>query len=59
MFHYVAMFVVMAMVAAMIGFTDRDADAMEIAKISFIVLHLLFGAALLMKFRTAGDASQK
>lgn len=59
MFHYLAIFVVMAVVAAMIGFTDRDADAMEIAKVLFIIFHLLFAGALLMRFHTTSDARPK
>jgi uncharacterized membrane protein YtjA (UPF0391 family) len=59
MLHYIALFVVMAVVAAMIGFTDRNADAMEIAKVLFVIFHLLFAGALLMRSHLTSDAPQK
>lgn len=60
MLHYVAVFVVLVVVAAMIGFTDRNAEAIEIAKVLFVVFHLLFAAALLlMGSRITSDTPQK
>jgi uncharacterized membrane protein YtjA (UPF0391 family) len=60
MLQYVAIFVVLAAVAVMIGFTDRNAEALEMAKVLFIALHLLFvGALLLLGSRITGDAPQK
>lgn len=59
MLYYIVVFVVMAAVAALIGFIDRDADAMEITKVSFIIFHLLFAGALVMRFRITDDTPQK
>lgn len=59
MLCYAAVFVVMATVAALIGFTDRDADAMEITKVSFIIVHLLFAGALVVRFGITRDTPQK
>jgi len=46
MLHYAAVFFVIALVAALFGFTGIAAGAVEIAKILFFVFLLLFVASL-------------
>ncbi len=47
MLHYAAVFFVIALVAAVLGFTGIAAGAVEIAKILFFVFLLLFVATLI------------
>lgn len=48
MLRYAAVFLVIALVAALFGFTGIAADAVEIAKILFFVFLLLFVVSLVM-----------
>jgi uncharacterized membrane protein YtjA (UPF0391 family) len=48
MLHYAAVFFVIALVAALFGFTGIAAGAVEIAKILFFVFLLLFVISLIM-----------
>jgi len=48
MLHYAAVFLVIALVAALLGFTGLAASAVEIAKILFFVFLLLFVATLIV-----------
>jgi uncharacterized membrane protein YtjA (UPF0391 family) len=48
MLHYAAVFLVIALVAALLGFTGVAAGAVEIAKILFFVFLLLFVASLIV-----------
>jgi uncharacterized membrane protein YtjA (UPF0391 family) len=48
MLYYAALFLVIALVAALFGFTGIAAGAVEIAKILFFVFLLLFVAMLLV-----------
>lgn len=47
MLHYAAVFLVIALVAGLLGFTGIAAGAVEIAKILFFVFLLLFIASLI------------
>jgi len=47
MLHYAAVFFVIALIAALFGFTGIAAGAVEIAKILFFIFVLLFVASLL------------
>jgi uncharacterized membrane protein YtjA (UPF0391 family) len=47
MLHYAVVFFVIALVAAVLGFTGIAAGAVEIAKILFFVFLLLFVATLI------------
>jgi uncharacterized membrane protein YtjA (UPF0391 family) len=47
MLHYAAVFFVIALVAALLGFTGIAAGAVEIARILFFVFVLLFVASLI------------
>jgi len=51
MLHYAAVFLVIALVAALLGFTGIAAGAVEIAKILFVVFLLLFVASLIVGLR--------
>lgn len=59
MLYYATVFVVLTAVAVLIGFTDRNADAMEITKVSFIIVHLLFAGALVMRFGITHDTPRE
>lgn len=48
MLHYAAVFFVIALIAALLGFTGIAAGAVEIAKILFFIFVVLFVASLLM-----------
>jgi len=48
MLNYAAVFLVIALVAALLGFTGIAAGAVEIAKILFFVFILLFVASLVV-----------
>ena len=48
MLNYAAVFLVIALVAALLGFTGIAAGAVEIAKILFFVFLLLFVASLIV-----------
>ena len=48
MLRYAAVFLVIALVAALFGFTGIAADAVEIAKILLFVFLLLFVVSLVM-----------
>jgi uncharacterized membrane protein YtjA (UPF0391 family) len=48
MLNYAAVFLVIALVAALLGFTGVAAGAVEIAKILFFVFLLLFVASLIV-----------
>ena len=48
MLRYAAVFLVIALVAALLGFTGIAASAVEIAKILFFVFLLLFVATLIV-----------
>lgn len=48
MLRYAAAFLIIALVAALFGFTGIAADAVEIAKILFFVFLLLFVVSLVM-----------
>jgi len=48
MLRYAAVFLVIALVAALLGFTGIAAGAVEIAKILFFVFLLLFAASLIL-----------
>jgi uncharacterized membrane protein YtjA (UPF0391 family) len=48
MLRYAAIFLVIALVAALLGFTGIAAGAVEIAKILFFVFLLLFVVSLIM-----------
>lgn len=48
MLRYAAVFLVIALVAALFGFTGIAAGAVEIAKILFFVFLLLFAASLIL-----------
>ncbi|MBS1211947.1 MAG: hypothetical protein H6R26_563 [Proteobacteria bacterium] len=48
MLNYAAVFLVIALVAALLGFTGIAAGAVEIAKILFFVFILLFVASLIV-----------
>lgn len=48
MLHYAAVFFVIALVAALFGFTGIAAGAVEIAKILFFIFLLLFVASLIL-----------
>ena len=48
MLRYAAVFLVIALVAALLGFTGIAAGAVEIAKILFFVFLLLFVATLIV-----------
>lgn len=48
MLHYAAVFLVIALVAALLGFTGIAAGAVEIARILFFVFLLLFVASLIV-----------
>ena len=47
MLHYAAVFFVIALVAALLGFTGIAAGAVEIARMLFFVFVLLFVASLI------------
>jgi uncharacterized membrane protein YtjA (UPF0391 family) len=47
MLHYAAVFFVIALIAALLGFTGIAAGAVEIARILFFVFVLLFVASLI------------
>ena len=48
MLGYAAFFLVIALIAALLGFTGIAAGAVEIAKILFFVFLLLFAASLIV-----------
>ncbi len=48
MLYYAAVFLVIALVAGLLGFTGIAAGAVEIAKILFFVFLLLFVASLIV-----------
>jgi uncharacterized membrane protein YtjA (UPF0391 family) len=48
MLYYAAVFLIIAVVAALLGFTGIAAGAVEIAKILFFVFILLFVASLIV-----------
>jgi uncharacterized membrane protein YtjA (UPF0391 family) len=48
MLHYAAVFLVIALIAALLGFTGIAAGAVEITKILFFVFILLFLGSLVM-----------
>ena len=48
MLRYAAVFLVIALVAALLGFTGIAAGAVEIAKILFFVFLLLFAVSLIV-----------
>lgn len=48
MLHYAVVFLIIAVVAALLGFTGIAAGAVEIAKILFYVFLLLFVATLIV-----------
>ncbi|MBV5344791.1 MAG: DUF1328 domain-containing protein [Rhodoferax sp.] len=48
MLHYAAVFFVIALVAALLGFTGIAAGAVEIARILFFIFVLLFLASLIV-----------
>jgi len=48
MLHYAVVFFVIALVAALLGFTGIAAGAVEIAKMLFFVFILLFLASLII-----------
>ncbi len=48
MLHYAAVFLVIALVAALLGFTGIAAGAVEIAKILFFIFLVAFVVSLLM-----------
>ena len=48
MLHYAVVFLVIALVAALLGFTGIAAGAVEIARILFFVFLLLFVASLMV-----------
>ena len=48
MLHYAVVFFVIALIAAVFGFTGIAAGAVEIAKILFFIFIVLFVASLLM-----------
>ena len=48
MLHYTVVFLVIALVAALFGFTGIAAGATEIAKILFFIFLLLFVISLIM-----------
>lgn len=47
MLHYAAVFLVVALIAALFGFTGIAAGAVEIAKILFFIFLLLFVVSLI------------
>jgi uncharacterized membrane protein YtjA (UPF0391 family) len=47
MLHYAAVFLVIALIAALLGFTGIAAGAVEIARILFFVFLILFVASLI------------
>lgn len=51
MLHYAIVFFVIALVAALFGFTGIAAGAVEIAKILFFVFLILFVVSLVMGLR--------
>ncbi|MDP2170049.1 MAG: DUF1328 domain-containing protein [Rhodocyclaceae bacterium] len=51
MLHYAIVFFVIALVAALFGFTGIAAGAVEIAKILFFVFLILFVVSLIMGLR--------
>ena len=48
MLHYAVVFLVIALIAALLGFTGIAAGAVEIAKILFFVFLLLFVVSLIV-----------
>lgn len=48
MLYYAAVFLVIALIAALLGFTGIAAGAVEIAKLLFFVFLLLFVASLIV-----------
>jgi uncharacterized membrane protein YtjA (UPF0391 family) len=48
MLRYAAVFLVIALIAALLGFTGIAAGAVEIAKILFFVFLLLFAVSLIV-----------
>ena len=48
MLHYAVVFLVVALVAALLGFTGIAAGAVEIARILFFIFILLFVVSLVM-----------
>ncbi|MBT9519609.1 MAG: DUF1328 domain-containing protein [Dechloromonas sp.] len=48
MLHYAIVFFIIALIAALFGFTGIAAGAVEIAKILFFIFILLFLASLIM-----------
>lgn len=54
MLHYAIVFFVIALVAALFGFTGIAAGAVEIAKILFFVFLILFVVSLVMGLRRRG-----
>jgi uncharacterized membrane protein YtjA (UPF0391 family) len=48
MLHYAIVFFIIALIAALFGFTGIAAGAVEIAKILFFIFILLFLASLVM-----------
>ena len=51
MLHYAAVFLLIALIAALLGFTGIAAGAVEIAKILFFVFLLLFVISLVYGLR--------
>ena len=51
MLHYAVVFLVIALIAALLGFTGIAAGAVEIAKILFFVFLLLFVISLVFGLR--------
>lgn len=48
MLHYAVVFFIVALIAALFGFTGIAAGAVEIAKILFFIFVLLFAVSLFM-----------
>ena len=48
MLHYAVVFFIVALIAALFGFTGIAAGAVEIAKILFFIFILLFAVSLFM-----------
>jgi len=51
MLHYAVVFFVIALVAALFGFTGIAAGAVEIAKVLFFIFLVLFVVSLIMGLR--------
>ena len=54
MLYYAAVFFVIALVAALFGFTGIAAGAVGIAKLLFVVFLVLFGVSLVMALLKRG-----